>query len=733
MRLGLRAESPVLVILKMSGASVSPGIRILNAMSDSPPSDPGGVRDAWVIHVDHAQGMQVGDHGMQDNRSASVIAGRDSLVAGRDINVDNLHVHFGESKSLVVLDQGPYLQEKRDGFTGREWLFERVRAWAGAARSESALLIVGEPGIGKSAFIAELAHRNPDGRVIAYHFCTREDRLTLEPGAFVSNLAAMLASRLPLFAPVLEDSRAMSTLHEARSYPGQALDLAIISPLSRLPAPAGGACLILVDGLDEAMSASLPDGASADGNIVSLLASRADRLPSWLRVIATARRDRRTSEELAGLRADVIEARDDENVHDLARFVGARVRTGRWTTDPATVTDKIVKASDGNFLYAKSVLRGLERGQSPVESLNFLPPAMSGFYGRQFRRLLPPPGDVAARPILEALVAAQAPLDLALIASAAAADLYEVTVAISRLSEFIRDRDGGLVLFHQSLVDWLTDPQSSYFTDPHRGHERLAADFVAAMDVGPQPQQSLAGTPAVAYRGRYGLHHLAQAGVAVSGSWNPWVFATTALSAGEYGHALGTETDFVPIFAQTYVTSTLAAGDLAKIVALVLLSAHAARARYHDAGILRINVSPDGTWTRQVIGDAHDRRAVAEALTLSAWAGAITNAAVTAYPHRTQELAPAVETLAGLGYLGRGLEVAGWASRFGFLADRGDLLGRELAALSRTNEPWQPEEDHRLGELIRQGVFSAAWHLWRSPAAIRLRASQLNLTVPPED
>jgi hypothetical protein len=55
-------------------------------MSDSPPGDQGAEQqDARAIHVDHAKGMLVGDHGTQNNSFSHVAkAGRDSFVAGRD-------------------------------------------------------------------------------------------------------------------------------------------------------------------------------------------------------------------------------------------------------------------------------------------------------------------------------------------------------------------------------------------------------------------------------------------------------------------------------------------------------------------------------------------------------------------------------------------------------------------------------------------------------------------------
>jgi TIR domain len=656
--------------------------------------------------------------------------GIDQIVRGLEAALRGEQPELRRFKVPVVLDQGAYLDEKREGFTGREWLFDRVNAWLGEAASESALVICGDPGIGKSAFIAELADRNPGGRVVACHFCTREDRLTLEGGAFVSNLAGMLASRLPHYAPVLEDHEIQAALRQVQAYPGQALDRVIVAPLSRLPAPASGACLILVDGLDEAMTASLHAGTADDGNIVSLLASRLGRLPSWLRVIATARRDQHTADELAGLRADIIDAQAEENMRDLANYVGAQVRSGLRAGNPASVTDEIVKASDGNFLYAKSVLRELERDQIPLGSLGSLPVGMSGFYGRQFRRLLAPAADdAAARPVLEVLVAAQAPLDIQTVTSAAAIDQYETVATLGRLSQFVKDRDGGIVLFHRSLADWLIRPQTSYFVSPLRGHERLAASYVAALDVGQQPRAPAAGTMAVVYNGRYGLDHFAQAGVAISASWNPWVFAATALSAGETGYGVGGEIQFVPVFAQRYVTSALAAGDLAKISGLVLLTAQAARTRYHDGGVLNISIAADGTWTQTVLGEATATLALHQALTLSAWAGAITNAVVDACPDRTEELASAFKTLAGLGYLAGGLDIA-WAPSSGSLADRGGALYRQLTALARTNEPWRDEDDQRLRELVQRGATAPWWDLFRSPEAVRQRAIKLGLTLP---
>lgn len=64
-------------------------------MSASPSGEAGaGEQSASPIHVDHGQGVQVGDHNTQTNNFAHITVGRDAVVAGRDVKVQELHVHL---------------------------------------------------------------------------------------------------------------------------------------------------------------------------------------------------------------------------------------------------------------------------------------------------------------------------------------------------------------------------------------------------------------------------------------------------------------------------------------------------------------------------------------------------------------------------------------------------------------------------------------------------------------
>jgi len=98
----------------------------------------------------------------------------DQYRAGLARLVDGIHALLrGEKRfrsrhhQLQPFDFAGFLHSKRRDFCGRPWLFDRIDAWRKASASERALLIKGDPGVGKSAVVAELVHRNPDGQVLA--------------------------------------------------------------------------------------------------------------------------------------------------------------------------------------------------------------------------------------------------------------------------------------------------------------------------------------------------------------------------------------------------------------------------------------------------------------------------------------------------------------------------------------------------------------------------------------
>src|SRR5271157_352880 len=382
-------------------------------------------------------------------------------------------------------DFGPFLYDKRRDFCGREWLFQRIDAWRADRDRHRALLITGDPGIGKSAIVAQLVHLNPGGQVLAYHCCRADTPETLRPGRFIRGLAGMIASQLEGYASQLDDPQVEAALGEARceTDPASALEEGILNPLHRVPTPAGGTRYILIDALDEALA--VRDGLS----IVTLLSpSRLDRLPCWLRVVATTRKEPDVLRRLSGLRAEEIRADERNNLDDIERFLAHRLGQPRLQgrlqasgVSPEEAIRRLREKSGGNFLWSEQALLGLETGSYDFAHLDALPTGLTGLYTAFFERHFPDDDSYApARRVLEVVTAALEPLTPTEIAAVTGRDLdYALPPLLDRLAAYLPDRDGRRAVFHKSFADWLTEtqdprPAGRFFVSPRRGHERLA-------------------------------------------------------------------------------------------------------------------------------------------------------------------------------------------------------------------------------------------------------------------
>lgn len=89
------------------------------------------------------------------------------------------------------------------GFYGRTWLFEAVENWRQDTNLGSRLFwIMGAPGVGKSAFAAQLAHTRGDA-VIAAQFCEWDKPDHRNAQRVLRSLAFQLATRLPDYRKLL--------------------------------------------------------------------------------------------------------------------------------------------------------------------------------------------------------------------------------------------------------------------------------------------------------------------------------------------------------------------------------------------------------------------------------------------------------------------------------------------------------------------------------------------------
>ncbi|HEX3654481.1 MAG TPA: TIR domain-containing protein [Pirellulales bacterium] len=391
---------------------------------------------------------------------------------------------------LRPLDFAAFLYRKRQDFTGREWLFDRIDAWRTSSAGERSLLIKGNMGVGKSAIVAQLIHRNPDGQVLAYHCCQWDDDQSRMPGRFVQTIAGMIASKIDAYAHLLEhDPNLKDTLSEANcaSDPQGAWQHGVLEQLEKLPAPDGAPRYLLIDALDEALL--LPAGATL--SIVDLLATRLDHLPGWLRVVATTRNHPDVVQRLKGLRAEELDAQASENLDDLRKYLAARLaspnlaeRLAQAGVRADRVLQQLLARSEGNFLYAHLALEAIERDQLDVRHVEDLPPGLTGLYENRFRKEFPSPAAFAEpKLVLETMAAAQEPLDVGLLASATGLDPEEQLPAVlQRLATYLPKRPGlaghdVYTFHHKSLSDWLTSKDQRgrvFFANVAAGCRRLA-------------------------------------------------------------------------------------------------------------------------------------------------------------------------------------------------------------------------------------------------------------------
>jgi tetratricopeptide (TPR) repeat protein len=400
---------------------------------------------------------------------------------------------------LKPWDFAPFLHEKRQYFCGRQWLFEEIDAWRTAGPGR-ALLITGDPGTGKSAIVAELVHRNPGGQVLAYHCCQASTPATVQPGLFVRSLAAMIASKLDDYAARLSEPLIQEVLSEVRCTedPASAFEAGILAPLESLPPPQEGVRYFLIDALDEALT--LRNSATT---IVDLLASRLERLPDWLRLVATTRKERAVFDRLEGQCIQELDARDPRHLEDISQYINRRLESpalaGQLAASGQLAGDVhrlLREKSAGNFLYVQQALQGIERELYGFDHLNALPPGLSGLYFRFFTRTFPDEASYTmVRNVLAVVVAAQEPLTDKQLACASGLDPEdELPRVLRRLSAYLPERAGHYALYHKSIGEWLTDPYRAgmYFVNRREGHRCLANACWGEYEVGVEKMSAYA-------------------------------------------------------------------------------------------------------------------------------------------------------------------------------------------------------------------------------------------------
>jgi len=459
-------------------------------------------------------------------------------------------MHPTSQPRLVALDFGRDIARLTQDFTGRDWLFDAIEQWLYHGEQRF-FILTGEPGVGKNAFIARLTQvgEHADcrqsgaglGTVCVYHFCIDGRNSTVVPGTVFRSLAAQLVDSLPGYGLALVNTIRPEYLSvevkidvqqmtggEIKGVvidnlyapnPRQVLDILLRAPLAEMDpstlqrrhsdgapstlqrrhsdgapstlqrrhsdgAPSSASCLVLIGALDVAVNYG------GDANLVRLLAEL-DDLPPWVRFVCTSQPDRRVLRHFPPEAVRALDARSDENLADVRRYVGLRVQQAELCrrlqaaeVEPQALVERLVALSTGNFLYTRVVLNDICAGQQSLDDLQALPPGLDSVYHAFLRRFTPGEWEERYQPMFGVLAVAQEPITEAQWTDFTGLTRTRVRQGLGHLLPFLDAADGGAgaktyTLFHRSLRDYLIDGERSgeFWCVPEDGHGAIVDHY----------------------------------------------------------------------------------------------------------------------------------------------------------------------------------------------------------------------------------------------------------------
>ncbi len=401
-----------------------------------------------------------------------------------------------ETKDINMSD---YLNTARaEDFMGRQWLYREVEnTFTGS--DVSGILIIGDPGAGKSALLSQLICSRTSNslihaHILGYHLCKYSDKNTQMAGKFVRNLAEMIARRLPEYGYVVSNSSYIQRSFVLDCIQNQdpvgCFEQTILSPLRNLKNEPKENWYIVIDALDECLAQG-----ETSHSIVYLLNNKIPRFPPWLKLIMTSRNESDASLYSSKIKKLLIDPEDSRNLDDIELFLTSKFFQASpllhhikvWFGDDSVkstlkLVSTLLPISQGNFLFVKEVLLHWELSRHKLSDAYALPKTLGDLYHSYFERLYHDTGKGSFNPVrrvLELLVASLEPLtqkelfDILRMEERSLVEEYEFQSRLKELGHFLRYGENNTVtLYHLSLANWLASESNRKFrVSKKTGHE----------------------------------------------------------------------------------------------------------------------------------------------------------------------------------------------------------------------------------------------------------------------
>ncbi len=450
------------------------------------------------VNIGHIQWLDM--HDWKERRAAGEAAWEPWYQAKlteivRVVESDESRRFAGEIETLnghlkPIKSEARICQLLSKGFYGRQWLFEAVEKWRrGATETPSPLegeragvrgeshsrlfWIMGAPGVGKSAFAAQLTHTRGD-TVIAAQFCEWDKPDHRHAPRVVRSLAFQLATRLPDYRKLLLTLPEIAELD--RKDAAELFDYLLANPLRSVINGGRQRYLIVIDALDEA-------GEAGRNPLVEMLARNAQRLPDWLGLVVTSRPEFDVKTPLQALNPFPLDTQSESNRADIRDYVRRELASQLQNrTDSDRLVEQILEKSEGVFLYVERFCDDVQRGHLSLDHPDHFPQGLGGIFAQYFQRQFPDLEKFRkdVRPALRAILAAREPLPVEILQRLfnwQDEELRDFTRPLASLFPLANENGSEVIKpYHKSLADWLGDEAKAgaYFVRAMEGHRMLA-------------------------------------------------------------------------------------------------------------------------------------------------------------------------------------------------------------------------------------------------------------------
>jgi hypothetical protein len=407
------------------------------------------------------------------------------------------------------------IMERAAGFSGREWVFERIHDWLKDPAGGRFYLLTASPGAGKTAIAARLVQFSrgaatppascplfQPGFVDAIHFCSANVGPWIDPTDFTRSVSLQLARSHPAFAALLVQAgersvniQVVQNVEKAKEVKGvvienlvltgpnpqAAFNSTIADPLTNA-AGAGDTrpITIVVDALDEALVFK------GDVNILTLLSS-VNKLPANVRFILTSRPDARVQAVFPQAAGFLLSGADnnDANTNDIRAFLDTRLADHPHRGE---LVDEIVRKAERNFQYVTFLLKQMTA--NPGLPLTGQPAGLHPLYRESLTRVISLEGwRQKSAPIMGLLSVAREALSKEQLRAYSKQGERDVSDSLRDLRQFIEEMGSPAAyrLYHQSVSDFLREPdlkslagtvENQFYLPAGEWHRAIAAYYM---------------------------------------------------------------------------------------------------------------------------------------------------------------------------------------------------------------------------------------------------------------